>query len=70
MAKKQEMEIIIGPSGEVSIQVSGTPGPECLEVTRELEESLGIVLQREKTGEFYQFPTEKSRVEIDTKDES
>ncbi len=53
MAKKEEMEITINKNGEVEIHVQGVDGTSCLKLTKELEEALGIVTNREKTSEFY-----------------
>ncbi len=53
MAKKQELEITIDKNGDVQIHVQGVDGSSCLEMTKEFEEALGIVQQREKTSEYY-----------------
>jgi hypothetical protein len=37
----QEIEVIIGKDGQVQIQVRGVDGLKCLDLTRELEASLG-----------------------------
>jgi hypothetical protein len=37
----QEIEITIGPDGQVQLQVRGVQGEKCLEITKELEEALG-----------------------------
>lgn len=37
----QEVEVTIGPDGQVQIQVRGVQGLECLTITKELEEALG-----------------------------
>lgn len=37
----QEIEIIIGPEGQVQVQVRGVQGTKCLEITKEMEEALG-----------------------------
>lgn len=55
MATRQEIEIVIAKDGKVSFQIKGVKGPRCLEETRFLEDALGgEVLEREKTGEFYE----------------
>lgn len=51
---RHEIEIEITPDGEITFKVKGAPGEQCLELTRELEEELGLVVSREKTSEFYQ----------------
>lgn len=55
MATRQEIEIVIGKDGKVSFQIKGVKGPQCLAETKFLEDALGgEVLEREKTGEFYE----------------
>ena len=58
MAQKHEIDIQIDDNGNVSFQVKGVKGKKCLEITKELEEALGIVKSREKTAEFYQTETQ------------
>jgi len=46
----QEIEIIIDKNGEVKIQVHGTSGTTCLDLTADLEAALGgEVISREMT---------------------
>ncbi len=46
----QEIEVIIDKNGEVKIQVHGTQGTTCLDLTADLEAALGgEVLSREMT---------------------
>jgi hypothetical protein len=54
MAKKQELEIEIASDGTVSINVQGVKGKACLDLTKDLEESLGVVLARETKPSFYE----------------
>ncbi len=54
MAVKQEIAFNIGPDGSVEIEVKGVKGADCVELTRELEEALGIVKNRVYTSEYYQ----------------
>ena len=52
---KQELEITISPTGEVSFTVKGVKGGACLAETKFLEDALGgVVLEREKTSEFWE----------------
>jgi hypothetical protein len=54
---KQEIEITISPSGEVSFQVKGVKGASCVAETQFLEQALGgEVIERERTPEYYQQP--------------
>lgn len=53
--RKQDIVISIGPTGEVSFTVKGVKGAACLSETAFLEKALGgVVLEREKTGEYYE----------------
>lgn len=61
MAVKQELEISITPEGEVKIEVKGVKGSSCLDVTKEIEEALGVVTDREHTSEYYQQEQEQQR---------
>lgn len=65
--KKTEMEITIGPDGEVKIEVIGVSGKTCVDATEFLEEALGEVKDREFTREYYQQGeevTEKDQLRI------
>jgi hypothetical protein len=53
--RKQDIEITISPSGEVSFTVKGVKGSSCLDETKFLEQALGGgVLDQQKTGEYYE----------------
>ncbi|HLU65574.1 MAG TPA: DUF2997 domain-containing protein [Kofleriaceae bacterium] len=53
--RKQDIEITISPSGEVSFTVKGVKGASCIDETRFLEQALGgEVLVREPTSEYYE----------------
>ncbi|MFA5624877.1 MAG: DUF2997 domain-containing protein [Bradymonadales bacterium] len=54
MAVKQEIEFTINPDGSIGIEVKGVSGSSCTELTREIEEALGIVTNRTYTSEYYQ----------------
>jgi len=60
-AKKTEIAFQIGPDGEVTFEVKGVKGAECLALTQDLEEELGVVVSREKTSEYYEEPLEEGR---------
>lgn len=53
MAKRREIQFSIDDEGNVSIEVKGVAGGDCERITREIEEALGIVTNRERTSEFY-----------------
>ncbi len=54
MAQKQELDIQIANDGTVTINVQGAKGSSCLDLTKDLEESLGLVVDREKKSSFYE----------------
>lgn len=54
MATHKELTITITPDGEVQIEVNGAKGKECLALTAELEDALGIVTDRTKKASFFQ----------------
>jgi hypothetical protein len=60
MADKAELEIFIGPDGEVRIVTHGLKGQACLTETKDLEQAVGEVRRREKTREFYVEATRTS----------
>jgi len=44
--------------GNVTIKVVGVTGPACEELTRELEEALGVVVSSKKTAEYHEKATQ------------
>ena len=54
MATKQDIEFTINPDGSVEIHPVGFKGKKCTEVTKEIEEALGIVKNVNYTSEYYQ----------------
>jgi len=50
----QEMEITIDKEGRIQVTVKGVQGTGCLALTRELENAVGVVEQREYTADYYQ----------------
>ncbi len=51
--RMQDIEIKIGPQGEVTFEVKGVSGSRCLDVTQFLEEAVGEVREREYTPSYY-----------------
>ena len=64
MADKTEIEFTIGPDGDVSFEVKGVKGPDCQDLTRGLEEELGVVTARRKTAEYYEEVSEEDSVSV------
>jgi len=53
MANKDELEITIDKEGNVQIKVIGGDGSSCVDLTKDLEEALGLVVDRRLTEEYY-----------------
>lgn len=52
---KQDIEIVINAKGEVTFEVKGMKGGNCLAETKFLEQALGgDVIDQQKTSEFYE----------------
>lgn len=52
---KQDIEIVINAKGEVTFEVKGVKGGNCLAETKFLEEALGgEVVDQQRTAEFYE----------------
>ena len=55
--RKQDIEIVINAKGEVTFEVKGVKGGNCLAETRFLEQALGgdaAIIDQQKTSEFYE----------------
>ena len=53
--RKQDIEITISPTGDVSFTVKGVKGSSCTDETQFLEDALGGgVLEQEHTPEYYE----------------
>lgn len=59
---KEELEITIDASGQVSIKVAGAKGGKCLDITKPIEEALGEVKLRQMSPEYYEQPADAARV--------
>lgn len=57
MAGKQQIIITIDPGGETKLEVKGVSGSSCLDITRQLENALGVKLEDTPTGEMKQAVT-------------
>lgn len=51
---KRSIEITVSPIGEVSIDALGFKGSGCEQVTKFLEEALGVTAQKVKKPEYHQ----------------
>jgi hypothetical protein len=48
------IEVLVSPTGEINIQTKGFAGSDCLQASKFLEQSLGVISTDRKTTEFYQ----------------
>lgn len=63
----QELDITIQPDGSVKIQVIGVKGPQCLDLTADIEAILGgQILSREKTCDFDEPETQTLNSQLST----
>lgn len=50
----QVIEVIIDEDGIAQVSVQGVCGPGCKELTKDLEQALGITTDSKKTAEYFQ----------------
>ena len=63
------IEIIVSPTGEMSLKTQGFRGRECLEATRQLEAALGRKLGDRLTGEFFAAAGQEASRRLHTRGE-
>ena len=51
---KPKIEVIVSPTGDISIDAVGFKGADCEKATRYLEDALGVVGGRVKKPEYHQ----------------
>lgn len=51
------IEVIVSPQGEVTLQTKGYAGSDCLQASKFLEQTLGVVTNDQKTTEFFETET-------------
>jgi hypothetical protein len=57
------IEVLVSPTGEVTIQTKGYAGGACVEASRSLEQALGVATGEKKTAEFYQTQTTQQQIQ-------
>ena len=48
------IEILVGPTGETTVQTKGFAGSTCQDASRFIEQALGKAVEEKLTTEFYQ----------------
>jgi hypothetical protein len=57
------IDVIVSPQGETTVQTRGYAGGDCLQASKFLERSLGIVATEQKTTEFFATPTTEQHLQ-------
>jgi hypothetical protein len=57
------IEVIVSPTGEVTIQTKGYAGSDCVQASKFLEQALGVKTADHKTSEYYQTQTAQQQVQ-------
>jgi hypothetical protein len=58
MARREELEIEIGPAGQVRVEVRGAGGPSCLDYVEVFRRLLGPIQEQHLTPEYYEAETQ------------
>ena len=66
--KQQSIKFLIKQDGTVTEEVIGTVGNECENLTRNIEEKLGVVQRVEHKPEYYQSVTIEETIQEFTHD--
>ena len=62
--KEERIKITIDREGNASLDVSGVKGKKCLNLTKELEEALGVVSKREAKKEMQERPVTTTKTTV------
>lgn len=54
--QEERIKVNISNDGEVTLDVQGVKGKRCLDITKGLEEALGVVTEREAKKEMRERP--------------
>jgi hypothetical protein len=57
------IEILVSPTGEVTVQTRGFSGASCREASKSIEQALGAVQSDTPTAEMYQSETVEQRAQ-------
>ena len=59
----QTIEIVVGPSGETTVQTKGFAGSSCRDASKFIEQALGDKTAETLTGEFHQTANAQQKLE-------
>lgn len=54
---QQELEIEIGPSGQVTVRTIGIKGPACIDAAEMVARIIGTIESKQLTTEYYEAET-------------
>jgi len=54
--------VVVSPQGEITLETQGFTGPQCREVSHQLEAALGLVTRDTPTAAFYANAREDARL--------
>jgi len=54
--KQEKIRIKISEDGSINMEVIGVKGKSCIDLTKDLEEELGIVTKQVKKKEYHERP--------------
>ena len=63
---KPTIEIIIGPTGEITIDAVGFKGADCEKATKFLEQALGVIGGRTRKADYYTRVTSVNKQKLRT----
>ena len=61
---KSTIEVVVSPTGDISIEAVGFKGADCERATKALEKSLGVVTGRAKKPEYYARNTTRNQQKL------
>jgi hypothetical protein len=61
---KSTIEIIIAPTGEITIDAVGFKGADCEKATKFLEEALGVIGGRTRKADYYARTTTANKQKL------
>lgn len=50
---REQIKVTVEKDGKVIFKVEGAQGTECLNITEFFEKEMGVVLERQRTRDFY-----------------
>lgn len=68
MAVATDIIFTIDNDGNITLTVEGAKGRDCTKITQDLEEALGVVIDREYTSEYYEEATDQLHIKLGADD--